>query len=165
MGAGVPEVVIVNVSSVPCGKVTLEGLVKLGAVSAKSTGIVVKVVRMTAAASNRGKTRTTDPNPRLGENRLDMVKSACLQPASCQMLRKNRHSRDSQRRTYMIRRSRLDEARRRSQPSDALCWASSALEPRRSVLLDAVLWDGSQSRRKVRDAGRRDECLATELRD
>ena len=55
-----PVVVIVKVVPMPCGKVTLLALVKLGAVSARSAGTTVKVGKMTAARTNRRTTRSSD---------------------------------------------------------------------------------------------------------
>ena len=61
-----PEVVIIKLSSTPCGKVMLEGLVKLGAVSARNEGAVAKSRRIAAASTfktgrardeNRGRRR------------------------------------------------------------------------------------------------------------
>ena len=43
---GLAEVVIVKVSSIPCGKVTLVALVKVGAVSAANRGGAAKAMKM-----------------------------------------------------------------------------------------------------------------------
>jgi hypothetical protein len=43
---GLPEVVIVKVSSIPCGKITLVALVKVGAVAAANRGATAKAMKM-----------------------------------------------------------------------------------------------------------------------
>ena len=43
---GLAEVVIVKVSSIPCGKVTLVALVKVGAVSAANRGGTARAMKM-----------------------------------------------------------------------------------------------------------------------
>jgi len=43
---GLPEVVIVKVSSIPCGKITPVALVKVGAVSAANRGAAAKAMKM-----------------------------------------------------------------------------------------------------------------------
>ena len=46
LATGLAEVVIVKVSSIPCGKVTLVALVKVGAVSAANRGGAAKAMKM-----------------------------------------------------------------------------------------------------------------------
>jgi len=68
LGVGVPEVVIVKVSSTPCGKITLESLVKLGAVSADKGGAAATSTRIaTATRANLGIAR--DKNSMSGKRR------------------------------------------------------------------------------------------------
>jgi len=43
---GLPVVVIVKLSSIPCGKVTLVALVKVGAGSAANRGVAAKAIKM-----------------------------------------------------------------------------------------------------------------------
>ena len=80
-----PVVVIVKVSRTPWGKVTLVGLVKLGALSAKSAGTAVKVGKVTTAArTNRRTTRSKDSMRKLLGEWVGMVNELPIQPDSCQ---------------------------------------------------------------------------------
>ena len=72
---------MVKVSRTPCGKVTLLALVKLGAVSARTTGTAVRVGKMTAARTTRRTTRSSDSMRKLLGYRVGIVDWVTIEPA------------------------------------------------------------------------------------